>query len=101
MENPTAVTLYYYKETPCAVVFNGVVIWDSGIVEDKLAEGGEDFMQIDVVLPWNVAINFCVTFCRGISTQILKEVAEVIKKRTAELLVVEERNMRVDTDINW
>ena len=103
MEIPTAVTIYYYRELPCAVVFNGVVLWDSGIVETKLNEGGEDFMQIDVTVPWTVAINFCITFCQGTSVELLKKVTETIKKRTAELVEIETRNLKVDTniDLNW
>ena len=96
METP--VTIYYHKGKPCAVVFNGKTIWDSGVIDKEQPD--ENFIQIDVILPWMIAINFVITFCQGISVENLKDIMEKIRKRTTELIEIEARNLKVDTELN-
>lgn len=96
------VVIWYYKNTICAISFNEKCIWDSGLDADTITNDAENFMQIDVALPWMVAINFVITLCNGVSINRLKEVAESVKKRTAELVVIEQRNLELDLDLgDW
>ena len=103
MDNPTEIIIYYCEQKPVGVVFAGTVIWDSGKVgEALLKEASDTIMQIEVTLPWNVAINFCITFCQGISVKRLKEVVETAGKRTSELLQIEKRNLELDLELgDW
>ena len=94
------INIWYYKSEICAVSFNDKCIWDSGMNADVINNDGENFMQIDVSLPWMVAVNFVVTICNGVNIQRLKGVLEEVKARTADLITAEQRNLELDTDLN-